>query len=213
MSTWTRGRWCTKCPQKSTIGRLVVRKCQNLVHVVCERPLETHARTFLPLNISAVGSVGPSKIISHYCVLRKAHTRNLSQKKFCNLVRWKLQLISDDTLCEIAKPAALALSITWPLFFRCSAFIVFTLYCLLLLVTWFFAIHTSFNCIFLRQNLQILFIDRITEFKMSAIFFVKINESPMVFQIWFHSFVFFEKHTREICLRRNSAISFDESCN
>ena len=105
------------------------------------------------------------------------------------------------------------LSITWPLFFRCSAFIVFTLYCLLLLVTWIFAIHTSFNRIFSRQNLQILFLDRITEFKTSAIFFVKINESPMVFQIWFHSLVFFEKHTRETCLGRNSAISFDESCN
>ena len=39
ISTWARSRQCTKCPQKSMIGRQVVKIGKKLVHVVCERPL------------------------------------------------------------------------------------------------------------------------------------------------------------------------------
>ena len=49
MSTWTRGRQCTKCPRKSTIGRWVVKIGQKLIHVVCERPLiERHEEKQIP---------------------------------------------------------------------------------------------------------------------------------------------------------------------
>ena len=63
-------------------------------------------------------------------------------------------------------------------FFRCSAFIVFTLYCLLLLVTWFLQYIQVSSVLFPRKNLQSSnYIFRRNNWIQSVCyFFGKINE-------------------------------------
>ena len=79
MSTWTRGRQCTKCPRKSTIGRQVVRIGQKLVHVVCERPLRKYAHWRVRSSCSCTVIyffsefvlVRPTPLIWHYMTVQE----------------------------------------------------------------------------------------------------------------------------------------------